>query len=69
MESECREGRLEIQIKMVKRSRMFQGVPVLYESGINGQEKVIQSFIFSEKRYGWELKHQDGDTYVFITEK
>jgi len=48
---------------------MFQGVPVLYESGINGQEKVIQSFIFSEKRYGWELKHQDGDTYVFITEK
>jgi len=65
MESECRRGELEMELRIVRCSQMFRGVPVLYESRTNGQREVIESFISTMEKDGWSLEDQDGMNYIF----
>jgi len=65
MESECRRGELEMELRIVRWSQMFRGVPVLYESRTNGQGEVIESFISTMEKDGWRLEDQDGTNYIF----
>lgn len=65
MESECRKGKVEMELKIVRCSQMFQGIPPLYESGTKGPDLIIDSFISTMEKDGWSLKGQDGMCYIF----
>ncbi len=65
MKSECRKGELEMELKIVRCSHMFRGVPPLLESRTKGIDQIIESFISTMEKDGWNLEREDGIYYVF----